>query len=104
MNNLKIYDVCIIHSLVSWPELNGQECTILEIQGECTAFDNRNQKFVRGFFYKVLLPNEDTVSIRAINLRRKFLPSREIDTVVSWSDCAWSPPQKPKNFEESSQS
>jgi hypothetical protein len=92
----KVGDVCVGQNFIYDTCRNAMECTIvagLEMRACFHAVVGANRR------YCYLVEWEDGVvaTVGPMNLRRKEppKPAREIDTVVSWSDCAWSPERVP---------
>jgi hypothetical protein len=91
----KVGDVCVGQNFEFNIERNGQECEVLRPMGRHAAVVQGHR--VSGFWWRVRWSDGAETDVRPFNLRRKQppKPAREIDTVVSWSDCAWSPERVP---------
>lgn len=87
----KIGEICVGHGLVIYPEYNGVECEIILSIRPHSGINWRTGNASHGMHYQVKFSDGSIQNIREINLRRRRPPSREIDTVVSWSDCMWKP-------------
>jgi hypothetical protein len=90
----KVGDVCVGQNFARNTDRNGVECEILALDG---VRESRGVSGVVGTWWRVQWADGRVSNARTVNLRRKEppKPAREIDTVVSWSDCAWSPERVP---------
>jgi hypothetical protein len=94
----KVGDVCVGQGFVTEPTYNGAECVVIEYMGVVYVrcrLTGRNTGMHPT--YRVEWAGGEVSYCAASHLRRKEppKPAREIDTVVSWSDCAWSPERVP---------
>lgn len=91
---MKAGEVCVGQGFIASAHRNGMECVLLKFDGyrESTCVPG-----VFGSWWTVQWAGGEISNARTVNLRRKEppKPAREIDTVVSWSDCAWSPNMVP---------
>lgn len=72
-------------------KLNGAEGVIAEYWGDIETLGVTTQRICKGHTYLVAWASGRKDVVKHHNLRRKQPPKREIDTVVSWQDCAWKP-------------
>lgn len=91
MSNFKVGDVCIGQNYVLSTERNGLECEILEGLQDRFFRNNHTQSLEYGQAYLVRWSDGDVWAVKHYQLRKKQPPKREIDTIVSWENCAWSP-------------
>lgn len=86
----KVGDICVGQNLIYCPEINGMECTIVEgLEMRKWVLDNGEKG--ESLTYVVIWSDGERTAQAPHELRRKQPPKREIDTVVSWKNCAWQP-------------
>lgn len=87
MNKFEIGEVVIIQAVLNAHKyLNGEEAIITSLPGRITEFPES---------YGISCRDKDITSSHPRCLRKKEPPepSRgDMDTIVSWDDCAWKPP------------
>jgi hypothetical protein len=82
-------EIAILQNCTNFPELDGAEVTIT---GPLELHENASGKSWMG--YETDLVHKGFLVFPAPHKLRKKRPpksQREIDTVVPWKDCAWSP-------------
>lgn len=91
MNHFKVGEIAILQNCIYDPSYNGEECTVL---GRFTGLGYHLKTGAIEYMkneYLVETVRGDKVAVRHYQLRKKQPPKREIDQVVSWENCAWSP-------------
>lgn len=92
MSQFKVGDVCTGHGLVHLHQYNGMECTILSYRGYCEMLGRVSGVYITDHIYRVKWADGSFSNVAKRNLRKEPPKAkRKIDTVVSWSDCAWRP-------------
>lgn len=91
MSQFKPGEIAILQNCID-PSFNGEECTILHAY--TGPYRDRRTGKEAGIIengYVVRTARGDFGAAKRYQLRKKRPPHREIDTVVSWGDCAWKP-------------
>lgn len=96
IETFEVGEIAIGQALVYTTQFNGAECRVvgpLEIR--------KGKHPIAGavpmLCYEVTWETGENLLVSPKNLRKKHPPKsqREIDTVVHWKDCAWSPHKEP---------
>lgn len=93
----KVGEIAIFQNARHFPHLNGQEVQILLGLDMHLTENPATGEVEPQLTYHVAFPDGEKANARPDQLRKKEPPTsnREIDTLVPWSDCAWSPHMTP---------
>lgn len=94
MTTFKVGDIAVGQNFNIDVHRNGMVCTVVGPLEFREAANNHDGKVTTGLRYRVQWADGVVTVQEPHFLRRQAPPQREIDTVVSWSDCAWKPSQQ----------